>query len=177
MKHPIALTTIALALTLAASGCGSTSGSHTVTSDAKPTTTAASRQPATPAVLEGAVRRAIEEAHRLSVEALWTNRVPANPPASGGPALASLRQSVAQRRQAGVRVRTLSEHLRILSVNLDPSYTTATATVTDDERVQTTNTDGRPRGKTVTLDEHVHLDLRRVDDTERFKVWKVVLLP
>jgi hypothetical protein len=175
MSRPITLTTLALALTLATSGCGS-SGSHATTRDEKTTTTAASR-PATPTALEAAVRRAIEEAHRLSVEALWTNRVPASPPASGGPALASLRRSVAQRRKAGVRVRTLSERLRIVSVNLDPSYTTATAIVIDDERVQPTDPDGRARGKAVTLHEHVRLDLRRVDDTERFKVWKVVLLP
>lgn len=176
MRHPIPLTTIALALTLAAGGCGS-DAPHTTTNHPQSTTTDAASRQATPAVLEQAVRRAIIEEHKLSVEVLWTNRVPANPPASGGPALAHLRRSVAQRRKAGVRVRVLSEHFRILGVHLDPSYTTATATVLDNERVQPTDPNGRPRGRAVTLNEHVHLDLRRVGNTEHFKVWKVVLLP
>jgi hypothetical protein len=162
---------LAAALVLAASGCG-TDATHTTV----PTTTKVTSQPATPAArLEAAVRSAIKQAHRVSVEVLWTNQVPANPQASGGPALATLRRSAAERRKAGVRVRVLSERLRILSVHLDPSYAAATATVLDDERVQPTHTDGRPRGQAVTLHEHAHLDLRRVEDTERFKVWKVEL--
>lgn len=103
--------------------------------------------------------------------------MPANPPASGGPALANLRRSVAQRRRAGVRVRVLSERFHIVAVQLDPSYTTATATVLDNERVQLTYPNGRPRGKPSASHEHVHLELHRVDNTERFLVWKVELLP
>jgi hypothetical protein len=175
MRHPIPLATIALALTLVAGGCGS-DAPHTTTSHPQSTTTDAASRQATPAVLEQAVRRAIIEEHKLSVEVLWTNRVPANPPASGGPALANLRRSVAQRRKAGVRVRVLSEHFRILGVRLDPSYATATATVLDNERVQPTYPNGRPRGKPSASHEHVHLELHRVGDTERFLVWKVELL-
>jgi hypothetical protein len=128
------------------------------------------------AQLEQAVQRAVAEDHRLSVEALWTNRVPANPPASGGPELAILRRSVAERRKAGVRVRTLSERFRIVGVRLDPSYTTATATVIDTERVQPTDLNGRPRGRPSATAEHVHLELRRLGASQRFLVWKVTLL-
>jgi hypothetical protein len=71
----------------------------------------------------------------------------------------------------------LSEHFRIASVQLDPSYTTATAMVIDDERVQPSYRNGRAHGKATTLHEHVRLYLRRVDSAERFIVWKVVLLP
>lgn len=176
MRRAIPSIAIVLALTLVSSGCSSGT-THPTASSLRSTTSTANRPTTPTAALEQAVRRAVKESHHLSVEALWTNRVPANPPASGGPALASLRRSVAQRRRAGVRVRTLSERFRIVSVHLDPSYTTATAIVLDDERVQPTYTNGRPRGKAVTLHEHVHLDLRRVDDAEHFKVWKVVLLP
>lgn len=167
--------TLLLALVVAAGGCGSSSG--TGTTAGHPTGTTSLSRPMTAAVsLEGAVRKAIVEAHHLSVEALWTNQVPANPPASGGPALATLRRSVTERRKAGVRVRTLSERFRILSVHLDPSYTTASAIVRDDQRVQPTDMNGKPHGKPVLLHEHVHLDLQRIDNTERFKVWKVVLV-
>lgn len=166
--------TILLGLVLAASGCGgsgarTTAGRTTGTSSISRTTTAV-------ASLEDAVRKAITEAHHLSVEALWTNRVPANPPANGGPALATLRRSVAERRKAGVRVRTLSEHFRILSVHLDPSYTTASAIVRDDQRVQPTDLKGRRQGGPSEAHERVRLDLRRVGNGERFIVWKVTLL-
>jgi hypothetical protein len=122
------------------------------------------------------VRTAVTEDHRLSVEALWTNRVPANPPASGGPELAILRRSVAERRKAGVRVRTLSERFRVVGVQLDPSYTTATATVIDTERVKPTDLNGRPLGRPSATVEHVHLELRRLGASQRFLVWKVTLL-
>jgi hypothetical protein len=175
MRRAIPPTTILLALTLALSSCGSDPASTAVNS---PTTTTGVIRPATPAArLEAAARSAIEQAHRTSVEVLWTNRVPSNPSANGGPALASLRRSAAQRRKAGVRVKVLSERFHIVGLQLDPSYATAMATVIDDERVQPSYPNGRPRGKAAALKEHVRLDLRRVDNTERFIVWKVVLLP
>lgn len=153
-------------------GCGGAAHRATTSTTSSSTTTSLDAN----AQLEAAVRKAVEQDHRLSVEALWTNRVPANPPASGGPELAILRRSVAERQRAGVRVHVLSEHFRILSVQLDPSYTTATATVLDDEHVQPTASNGRPRGKPSSTVEHVRLELRRVDETERFLVWKVTIL-
>jgi hypothetical protein len=174
MKRPVTLTTIALALTLAASGCGSSSGSHTTTSDAKPATTAAISQPATPATLEQGVRRAVNEDHALVTQALLTNRVPAHPEAAAGPALTYLRRSAAQRRAQNVRVQIVSEAFHLLAVQLDPSYTTATATVLNTQRVQPTYR-GRA-GRPSTSHEHVRIELRRVGNSERFVVWKVTLL-
>lgn len=164
---------VTVGLLVLANGCG---GGETHTAASHPPTTTTASQPATPAVLEQAVRKAVEEDHRLSVEALWTNRVPANPPATAGPNLAILRRSVAQRRRQGVRVKMLSEQFRVLVVQLDPSYTTATATVLDIEQVQPSYPDGRPRGKPSSTREQARLELRRVGATERFVVWKVTLL-
>jgi hypothetical protein len=175
MRRAVPSVTLLLGLLLAASGCGSGDAPTTTSSPSTGTTTGRSATPA--AKLEAEVINTIKQSHRLSVEVLWTNKVPANPSTNGGPDLAALRRSAAQRRAAGVRVRVLSEHLRIASVQLDPSYTTATAIVIDNERVQPSYPNGRPHGKAVALREHVRLYLRRVDGSERFIVWKVVLLP
>lgn len=164
---------VTLGLLLFACGCG---GSKTHTAASHQTTTTTASQPTTPAVLEQAVRRAIEEEHSMSVKVLWTNRVPANPPAIGGPALAILRRSVAQRRSSGIRVRVLSERFHVTSVQLDPSYATATAVVLENQRVQPTYTNGRRRGTSSAASERVRLQLRRVGDSERFLVWEVTLL-
>jgi hypothetical protein len=167
---PRPLTLLGACLILA--GCGGAAHSTTTTTSTRSTTTAT--DPA--AQLEQAVRRAISEEHSMSVSVLWTNQVPANPTVIGGPSLAILRRSVAQRRSEGVRVRVLSEHFRILSVNLAPSYATATAIVVEDQRVQPTYPDGRARGKPSATSERVRLELHRVGNTERFLVWKVTLL-
>jgi len=171
MRPAIPLTTVVV--TFAIGGCGGGGATHTVASHT-PTMTAS--QPSTPAALEQAVRRAVEKEHSMSVEVLWTNRVPANPPAIGGPALAILRRSVAQRRRAGVRVRVLSERFRIVSVQLDPSYAAATAVVLENQRVQPTDPNGRRRGGPSAASERVRLQLRRAGNSERFIVWKVTLL-
>jgi hypothetical protein len=175
MRRAIPPVTILFGLLLALNGCGGDTATTTTSSSSTGTTTSRSATPA--AKLEAAAINAIKQSHRLSVEVLWTNQVPANPPTNGGPDLTALRRSAAQRRAAGVRVRVLSEHFHIAGVQLDPSYTTATATIVDDERVQPSHPDGRPRGKAANLHEHVRLYLRRVDGSERFIVWKVVLLP
>lgn len=174
MSHPVTLTTVALALTLAVSGCGSGSSNDITTNDAKPTTTTAAGQPATPATLEQAVRRVVDEDHALVTQALLTNSVPAHPEVAAGPALTYLRQSAAQRRAQDVRVRIVSETFHLLGVQLAPSYTTATATVLTTQHVQPTYR-GRP-GRPSTSDEHVRLELRRIGNSERFVVWRVTLL-
>lgn len=168
---PRQLTLLGACLILA--GCGSGAAHSTTTSKSTGSTTTASDPTSR---LEQSVRRAVSEEHNLSVSVLWTNQVPANPTVIGGPSLAILRRSVAQRHSAGVRVRVLSEHFRILSVNLNPSFGTATATVIEDQRVQPTYPDGRPRGKPSATSEQVRLELHRVGNTERFLVWKVTLL-
>lgn len=161
-----------LVAVLVAGGCGG-SATHTTASHA-PTTTTSGGRPNMPAALERAVRRAVSEDHALLTHALLTNSVPAHAEGTGGPALADLRRSAAQRRAQHVTVRIISEDFRVLSVELDPSYTTATATVLNTQRVQPIY-GGRP-GARSTSREHVRLELRRIGDTERFVVWKVALL-
>lgn len=128
------------------------------------------------AALREAVRKAILVDHQMSVRVLWTNTVPARPPATAGPALETLRKSVADRRSRGIRVRLVSERFRIVSIRLDPSYARATAIVSDFQEAQPYGRDGRPIGRAVVLNERVELDLRRVGRSSRFVVWKVVPL-
>jgi hypothetical protein len=128
------------------------------------------------AALEEAARAAVEADHQLSVRVLWTNRVPEMPRATAGPALAELRRSAAQRRRRGIRVKLISERFRIVDFSLEPSFTTATATVVSDQRVQPHGRGGKPLGKPVRLRERARLELRRIGDSERFVVWRVVLL-
>jgi hypothetical protein len=176
MRRSVACMTILLGVLLVVSGCGS--GQSQTVARSSPSTGTTTGRSATPAArVEAAVIDTIRQSHRLSVEVLWTNQVPANQSTNGGPDLAALRRSAAQRRVAGVRVRVLSEHFHITGVQLDPSYTAASATAVDDERVQPSYPDGRPHGRATTLHEHVRLYLHRVNGTERFIVWKVVLLP
>jgi hypothetical protein len=170
MKRPLAITVIALVLL---AGCGS--GKRTTPTVTSHATTAADSTQASPAVLQNAVRRAIEDDHRMSVRVLWTNDVPRHPTATAGPALANLRSSAAERRRRHVRVRLLSERFRILRIDLDPSYASATATVLDVQRVQRSHGNGKPRGKPVRLVERAHLVLRRSGTEPRFMVWKVTV--
>lgn len=167
VRRAAALLTITV-VAIGAAGCGGASGpASTVSSTAS---TADPQQQ-----LEAAVRDAIRRDHAESVRSLETNEVPARPVATGGPALAQLRQSVADRRRSGVRVRSLSQNLRILSVRLDPSYETATALIRDDQRVQPIKRNGRPLGKPVELHERARLLLHRVRG-DRFVVWQVEVL-
>jgi hypothetical protein len=129
------------------------------------------------AALEEAARASVEADHQLSVRVLWANRVPEMPRATAGPALAELRRSAAQRRRRGIRVKLISERFRIVDLSLDPSFATATATVVSDQRVQPHGRGGKPLGKPVRLRERARLELRRIGDSERFVVWRVVLLP
>jgi glucose/arabinose dehydrogenase len=170
-------TTLTLAIMLAFAGCSGgktqTSATHT---QAPPTSSTTTSQQATPAALEQAARRAVLEDHHVLVRALVTNFVPETPPGTAGPALASLRKSVAERQQQKVRVRILSDSFRVLTVALDPSFTSATATILDTQRVLPTHPNGRPRGGPSAAHERARLELRRIGDTERFVVWKVTLL-
>jgi hypothetical protein len=173
MRRATVITTLAVAA-LAVSGCG---GSKPHTTVAQTQSTDTSPRVSEPVALERAAREAISQNHALSLQVLWTNRVPASPSATAGPALAVLHKSVAARVHEGVRVRTLSERFRIVSLQLDPSYASASATVLDDQRAQPSYTNGRPRGRSVTLHERVRLELHRVGGSERFVVWKVALQP
>jgi hypothetical protein len=168
MRRAVLLGYIAAAVL---AGCGG--GDDSTTS--RSSTTADTTVTSSPAVLERAVRSAIEEDHRMSVRVLWTNRVPRHPTATAGPALAMLRRSAAQRRREHIRVRVVSERFRILRLRLDPSYTSATATVLDVQRTQPSHAHGKPLGEPVRLTERARLVLHRVGSEPRFVVWKVTL--
>jgi hypothetical protein len=107
---------------------------------------------------------------------LWNNRVPAWATRSTrGPALVTLRQSAADRRRRGIRVRTLVNTLEITSIKVDPSYTKATAVVRSVQRVRPYR-GGKPIGRAVKLDERANIELRRIGTSSRFVVWRVRVL-
>lgn len=173
MRCRAMLIVISVTVAILVGACGSSrSQSGTTTKSDAPTTNTHNFS----AALEKAVREAIAKNHTLLTSTLWTNRVPAHPPATAGPALAYLRKAVAERQKQGVRVRVLSDRFRVLSVQLEPTYTTATATVLDAARVQPTHLNGRPLGRPSSISERVRLELRRVGTTTSFVVWKTTLL-
>jgi hypothetical protein len=162
---------IAVISTVVVAGCSS--GSHDSATSTS-STSSASTNPAES--LLRAARSALEKNHQVSVFVLWHNQLPADASRStGGPALASLRSSAATRRARGIRVRLLADERRVLSVRLDPSYTKATASVVDRQRVQPSGRNGRRLGRPVLLNERATYELRRIDRTSRFVVWRVVL--
>jgi hypothetical protein len=166
------LGTVLIALLLAAvSGCDG--GEGEVATQPPPATTSAQTGEA---ALRDAVRQALRRNDRLSGYVLWRNRVPTwATQTTRGPALVTLRQSAADRRKRGVRIRTLANRLEISSIELDPSYTTATATVRSIQRVRPYR-GGKPSGRAVKLDERADVELRRLGASDRFVVWKVRVL-
>lgn len=162
---------VLLALAVPVSGCGA---GRTSTADSRTPskTTTTTQQTASSSALEDAVRRALDANGHLSAYVLWSDEVPSwASQSTRGPALAGLRASAETRRKQALRVRSLSSKFRVLAVQLDPSYTSATTTVDDHELVRLYQ-HGR-RGRTVTLDEHDRIVLRRLGQTMRFVVWEV----
>jgi hypothetical protein len=162
---------------VALAGCssGSNHASSTTTSPSTSGPTATASQPDAQA-LKRAARAALDANHKVSVFVLWHNRVPKWASRStGGPALASLRSAAGTRQSRGVRARLLSDRRRVVSLNLDPSYTRATAVVIDRQRVQPAGRNGQPLGRTVVLNERATYELRRIGSSGRFVVWRVVL--
>jgi hypothetical protein len=175
MRNALATTGIVAALILLTSGCGGGSTATTASNHGAATNTSV-EQAETPAALEGAVRRAVNENHALLTHALLTNSVPSNPQGTAGPALADVRRSAAERKAQGTSVRILSENFRVLGVELDPSYTTATATILNLQKVQPLYGVHRRPGAPSPSREHVRLELHRIGNADRFVVWKVTLL-
>lgn len=129
------------------------------------------------AALERGIRAALTENRRLSVYVLWNNRIPPWAERSTrGPALASLRLAALNRQKRGVRVKMLKSKREILSLRLDPSYLRATVIALDRQRVQPSRRNGRPLGRATELTERARYELRRVGRSDRFVVWRVVLL-
>jgi hypothetical protein len=159
---------------LVAVGAGCDGGNGGV--ETQPPTTTTSSETGR-AALQRAARRALQENDRLSGYVLWFNRIPHWATRSTrGPALAALRTSAAERRQRGIRVRTLASRLEVTSMDLDPSYTRATAILRSVQRVRPYE-GGKPSGRAVKLDERARVELRRLGSSERFVVWKLSALP
>jgi hypothetical protein len=159
---------------LVALAAGCDGGNDEVATQPPPATTTPEKGAA---ALERAARSALTENRRLSVYVLWNNRIPRWAERSTrGPALASLRAAAQNRRSRGIRVRMLENRREILSLRLDPSYARATAIVRDRQRVQPSRRNGRPLGRATMLNERARYELRRLGQSDRFVVWRVVLL-
>ena len=171
MMKPLAAVGIILLLAISA-GCSS--GSNKATTTQPPRTTTGSETGA--AQLKRAVRQALRDNDRVSGYVLWSNRVPAWATRSTrGPALANLRASATDRRRRGIRIRTLTTRLKIVSVSLDPSYTNATAVVRSIQTVRPFRA-GAPMGRVVKLDERAKVELHRVAGASRFVVWRLTAI-
>ena len=175
MNRPLALAVILMPVLLGACGApGATSaaGSESLATAIRP----ALRSASTPADPRGEVRAALRANHGLAVGVLWTNRLPAGARRSTrGPALAAMRASADERRDADLRVRMLSDSYRIVSIRLDPSHTSATAVVRSSQKLVPYRLDGRARGGPVALEERARIELRRIGSPSRFVVWRLTL--
>jgi hypothetical protein len=171
MMRRLAIVLIASLIAIAA-GCDG--GNEENATQPSPTTTT----PETgQAALERAVRSTLTANRRLSVYVLWNNRIPSWAERSTrGPALAGLRSAAVDRRERGIRVRLLSDRFQIVSISLDPSYTSATAIARGRQRVRPHRLDGKPAGRSVELSERARIELRRLGRTNRFVVRRVELL-
>jgi hypothetical protein len=153
-----------------AAGCGGSKGSvaATKTTDAQATSTQTSE-----ASLKAGVRAAIRANLQLSLYVLWHNEVPAwATNSTRGPALKALRTSAAARRRQGIQIKNLRGHSTISSIELAPSYTSATAVIRDARSVAPYK-EGHRLGKAIVGTDHSRVQLRRIGNTERFIVWSV----
>lgn len=149
-------------------GCGS--GAHPTSVSSTSTATTTSNPTGQ---LQQAVRSALQENARVSDYVLERNAIPSwAGKSTAGPALAGMRGSAAQRRTGHLTVRVISNEVQVHSIDLDPSYATATATVTDRSRVLPYR-NGRALGKEVKTTEKTRFELHRVGNTMSFVVWRV----
>jgi hypothetical protein len=167
MKTPAMIGCLALAVL--AAGCG---GGHRAAATTATTATAPRADPQKR--LAAGVRVALRANHRLAKAVLWRNEVPTSATNSTrGPALAALRSAAAGRRRQGIHVKVVLDDFKIDSVKLDPSFTRATAIVSDPQRVRPYGSDGKPLGKSVPLSEKSRFELRRIGTSGHFVVWRV----
>lgn len=164
---------ILLLVALTTAGCNGSESNGAASSpqDGEAKTDTETRDPTV--ALQRAVRAAVLENNELSQYVLWHNRVPASARRSTrGRALASLRKSAADRRDGRLRVRTLNVDVEVGDIQLDPSYTRATASVRQRGRVRLFR-NGRRLRRPIALDERNRFHLQRVGDETRFVVWEV----
>jgi hypothetical protein len=159
---------IALAGCALLAGCGSSSTPKT---GATTTITTTAANPT--ALLEQSVRSALVANARVSDYVLEHNAIPTYASEStSGPALAGMRGSAAQRKTGHITVRVLSDKVEVVSIELDPSFATATAQATERSSVVPYGK-GRALGKPVHATEKARFVLHRVDSGSRFVVWSV----
>lgn len=169
MRTPFVISCLAFAVIVG--GCGGGSATPPAT---KTSTTTAVRDPTV--LLNGAVRQALHKNYELSGYVLWHNIVPASAlQSTRGPALAALRGSAAQRRKSGIRIKPVAGGLTIVSVSLDPSLTKATAVTLASGRVRPYE-GGKAEPRTIAVHERARVQLRRLDSSKKFVVWKVTVL-
>jgi hypothetical protein len=165
---PRPLTLLGACLILA--GCGGGAAQSTTTSTS-PKSTVTSLDAT--AQLEQAVRSAVDRNAELSNYVLWHNAVPSWATRStDGPALTELRGSAAERKAQDLQLRGVSQRVAILSIALDPSYTSATAKVRESGSVVPYR-HGRRLGRPLRLNEVAQVELHRADSSPQFVVWKV----
>lgn len=160
-----------VAIALVAAGCG---GGTATPSTMKTTSSTTARDPA--AQLDDAVRQALRANYALSGYVLWRNAVPVNAQNSTrGPALAALRNSAAQRRKSGIRIKPVGGRLTIASVSIDPSFTRATAVTLASGHVRPYE-GGKAEPRTIAVHERARVQLRRLGGSKKFVVWQVTVL-
>jgi hypothetical protein len=174
MNRPLTLTAT-LALTLLGA-CGTPTSTRAVGASLARAIQPARRNPSALVNPRGEVRAALIANHELAVTVLWTDRVPAGAwRSTRGPALAAMRASANDRLRADLRVRTLDDGYRIVSIRLDPSETSATAVALSNQKLVPSRPDGRPRGRPLELEERARIELRRIGSSSRFLVWRLTL--
>lgn len=172
---PIVIGSIALAAAALVAGCGGARRTNAYTTT-PPTTQEDATQPASGAALAASARRALNANYRLSLYVLWHNKLPPwARQSTRGPALAGLRSSAEGRKKRGVHIRVIDRKLDVVALKLDPSYTSATATIQSRQHVRPYR-GGSPLGKAIRLNERARVELHRVGATDRFVVWKVEVL-
>lgn len=150
-------------------GCGG--ASHHATGTTANTTTATTAADST-TQLEQAVRTALQQNAKVSDYVLEHNAIPPwARQSTAGPALSGMQGSAAQRSSGHITVHVLSDVVQVETVNLAPSYATATANVTERSRVVPLR-NGHRLGKAVVGNEHAQFTLHRAGGTT-FVVWSV----
>lgn len=168
---------VILVMCVALVGCGGGGAKPASTGPTSSTATTSSTPASGQAALESAVRAALHENATLSDYVLSHNAVPVTAKRStGGPALAALRSAAAHRKAGKVRVQLLSSTVEVRSVQLDPSFASATASVVERSRVRVYQ-HGRRVGGVRALNEPASVELHRDGDKSAFVVWKLSPTP
>lgn len=150
-------------------GCGG-AGSHTASTTTTSTTTTMPVNAT--AQLEQAVRTALQQNAKVSDYVLEHNAIPPwARQSTSGPALSGMRGSAAQRSSGHITVRVLSDDVKVESIDLAPSYASATADVTERSRVVPLRK-GHRLGKAVVGNEHAQFTLHRASGMT-FVVWSI----